>query len=134
MKIKNILNWMFSSIQVGIIIFGIVIHQLSTKKMGVMRSLIYRNHVWNSKNIDKTLICILMITAVILLILTIYNYKKNKVWNIVNFIILILNILAIMFMTKLNSDLILSYYVLSMSITIVFAIEVLKKLLLKQQN
>ncbi|NEU04240.1 MULTISPECIES: hypothetical protein [Clostridium] len=134
MKIKNILNWMFSSIQVGIIIFGIVIHQLSTKKMGVMRSLIYRNHVWNSKNIDKTLICILMITAVILLILTIYNYKKNKVWNIVNFIILILNILAIMFMTKLNSDLILSYYVLSMSITIVFVIEVLKKLLLKQQN
>ncbi|GAA0125162.1 hypothetical protein UT300019_10640 [Clostridium sp. CTA-19] len=134
MKIKNILNWMFSSIQVGIIIFGIVIHQLSTKKMGVMRSLIYRNHVWNSKNIDKTLICILMITAVILLIITIYNYKKNKVWNIVNFIILILNILAIMFMTKLNSDLILSYYVLSMSITIVFVIEVLKKLLLKQQN
>lgn len=131
MKMKNILNWMISVIEIGIIIFGIVIHQLSTKKMGVMRSLTYRNHVWNSKNIDEILIYILIITAIMFLIITIYNYKKNKIWNIVNLIILILNILAIVFMTKLNSDLLLSYYVLSMSITIVFVIEVLKKLLLK---
>lgn len=128
---KKIFNWILSVLQMALIVFSIVISHLAKTKMGVMRSLTYRNDMYNKMNLDKIVLIFLVIIVLALILMAIINYRKSKKYKVlIGFILL--NICAIIFTLKINSEIIISYYVLTIATTILLFIEVIKEVALKK--
>lgn len=125
MKIKNVFKWLLTSIQICLIIITGVIYYLSNKKMGLKRSLMFRNINWNNQNFDKYMTFSLIIILLIFIILTIINFiiKKKLKWNLTFSAI---SMICIIFALVFNSEVILSYYVLLICMNICLIIEIIK--------
>ena len=125
MKIKNVFKWLLTSIQICLIIITGVIYYLSNKKMGLKRSLMFRNINWNNQNFYRYMTFSLIIILLVFIILTVINFirKKKLKWNLTFSAIAIL---CIIFALVFNSEVILSYYVLLICMNICLIIEIIK--------
>ena len=125
MKIKNVFKWLLTSIQICLIIITGVIYYLSNKKMGLKRSLMFRNINWNNQNFDRYMTFSLIIILLIFIILTVINFirKKKLKWNLTFSAI---SMICIIFALVFNSEVILSYYVLLICMNICLIIEIIK--------
>jgi len=125
MKIKNTFKWVGIIIQVALIVVAAVLHYLSNKKMGVMRSLTYRNSVWNNLNLRSWIICILVLLLLLFIVLAFIKYKKSlKIKYFI--IVIVVNVLSLIFTISVNSKEMLSYYVIIIGVVSVLIIEALK--------
>lgn len=125
MKIKNVFKWLLTSIQICLIIITGVIYYLSNKKMGLKRSLMFRNINWNNQNFDRYMTFSLIIILLVFIILTVINFirKKKLKWNLT---LSAISMLCIIFALVFNSEVILSYYVLLICMNICLIIEIIK--------
>ncbi len=125
MKIKNIFKWLGTIIQFVLIGFALIIYYLSDKKMGVMRSLTYRNSVWNNLNLRNWIIYTLIFILILFIIFAFIKYKKsNRILS--SLICIVINAIVMVFAIVTNSESILAYYVLMLGAEIVLIIEFLK--------
>ena len=124
-KLKNFFKILLNISQALLIIFAGLIYYLSNEKMGVMRSLTYKNYVFSNFDLKRKMIYV-GVAIVLLLVATsirVYiKYKKSSYSLIVNVISVI--VLGLMF--KWNENIILAYYVLAIVALIVLFIEILK--------
>lgn len=125
MKIKNTLKWIGTFFQVGLVIFAITIHFLSDKKMGIMRSLTYRNAVFDKVHLKLNIVYILSFIFLLMLILAIKYYKRSGKFKLYLLFVLF-NLLVFVFAVKLNSEILLSYYVLLASALAILFIQLIK--------
>lgn len=117
---KKIIYYIFSIIQYIIFFAATILVYLSDKKMGVMRSLTFRNLVWNKMNLNKYLL-ILMIALLIVKIVT-YLATKNS-----NFIILIVfNLMVIGFIIFFNTITIFSYFIITLALCLILSLSLIK--------
>lgn len=117
---KKIIYYIFSIIQYIIFFTATILVYLSDKKMGVMRSLTFRNLVWNKMNLNKYLL-ILMIALLIVKIVT-YLATKNS-----NFIILIVfNLMVIGFIIFFNTITIFSYFIITLALCLILSLSLIK--------
>lgn len=125
MKIKNVFKWLITSIQICLIIITGVIYYLSNKKMGLKRSLMFRNINWNNQKFDRYMTFSLIIILLVFIILTVINFirKKKLKWNLTFSAI---SMICIIFALIFNSEVILSYYVLLICMNICLIIEIIK--------
>ena len=125
MKIKNVFKWLLTSIQICLIIITGVIYYLSNKKMGLKRSLMFRNINWNNQNFYRYMTFSLIIILLVFIILTVINFirKKKLKWNLTFSAI---SMICIIFALVFNSEVILSYYVLLICMNICLIIEIIK--------
>lgn len=117
---KKIISSTLSIIQFIIFFTAVTLIYLSDKKMGVMRSLTYKNLIWNRMNLDKYLL-ILMIALLIVKIVT-YLATKNS-----NFIILIVfNLMVIGFILFFNTITIFSYFIITLALCLILSLSLIK--------
>lgn len=121
MKIKKISKCLLTSIQTGLILFAVSILYLSNERMGVMRSLIYRNEVYDRLTLKIKIIYILSFVMLMFIIFAIKTFKSKYY-----LLLIMINLISIIFVIKFNSQIILSYYVLSISLTLSLVIELIK--------
>ncbi|WP_454053101.1 hypothetical protein [Clostridium sp. Marseille-Q7071] len=125
MKFKKIFKWTSTIIQLILVIFVLTIHYLSDEKMGVMRSLTYRNSVYDKLSLRLKIIYGLILLLIILVILSVKAYKKfNKFKYSIG--VIAITLCLILFGVIFNSQVLLSYYVILIGFSIVLVIELLK--------
>lgn len=117
---KKIIYYIFSIIQYIIFFTAAILVYLSDKKMGVMRSLTFRNLVWNKMNLNKYLL-ILMIA---LLIIKIVTYPATKNTNLI--ILIIFNLMIIGFITFFNTITIFSYFIITLALCLILSLSLIK--------
>lgn len=131
-KIKKILYYIFTLIQIAILIGIRVVHSLSSKKAGVNHHLRfykskYNNEIFTNNNIIifKIIICIVMILLLITLIY--FTWKKKIKQTLIDLIISILCCILLIWM--INSTLLMSllvYPFMFFVTVLVFIIEIIK--------
>ena len=130
MRIKNFLKWLGTIIQACLIAFSLIIYYLSDKKMGLMRSLTYKNDVYNKLSLKVWIIYGLLFILVLFIITMVRAYRES-----VNFkcclVYIVINVLSIIFTVKLNTETALSYYVLAISLSFLLCIQLIKLNFLK---
>lgn len=125
MKFKNIIKWSATIVQVCLIMVAITIYYLSNKKMGVMRSLTYRNDVYNKSSLKVWIIYSLAFMLLLFIITAIRIYKESIEFKHSLFFITV-NLFIILFAIKINTDIVLAYYVLILSSLVLLIIQVIK--------
>lgn len=125
MKIKNILKWIGTFFQIILVIFAMTIHFLSDKKMGIMRSLTYRNVAFDKVSLKIKIIYALIFILLVILILTIRYYRdfQKFKWHL---LFILFNLIIVICALKLDSETLLSYYVLLISAFVVLFIQLIK--------
>lgn len=130
MRIKSFLKWLGTIIQACLITFSLIIYYLSDKKMGLMRSLTYKNDVYNKLSLKVWIIYGLLFILVLFIITMVRAYRES-----VNFKCclgyIVINVLSIIFTVKLNTEIVLSYYVLAISLSLLLCIQLIKLNFLK---
>ncbi len=125
MKFKKIFKWTSTTIQLILVIFVLTIHYLSDEKMGVMRSLTYRNSVYDKLSSRLKIIYGLILLLIILISLSVKAYKNfNKFKYSIG--VIAITLCLILFGVIFNSQVLLSYYVILIGFSIVLVIELLK--------
>ena len=122
---KKPVNIILSIAQVSLTIFCLVIYFLSTRKMGVMRSLVYRNSVWDSMNLKEYLTYGLIVLSVLFILSCFINKVYVKRFK-VSIICTVLSLIGVILSIYLNTDILRSYYVVIIGTIIILAIEFLK--------
>ena len=117
---KKIISSTLSIIQFIIFFTAVTLIYLSDKKMGVMRSLTYKNLIWNRMNLDKYLL-ILVITFLIVQIIFYLFIKKFS------FIILIIfNLITIVFILCFDTSIIFSYFIIVLALCFNLGLSLIK--------
>lgn len=117
---KKIINSTLSIIQFIIFFTAVTLIYLSDKKMGVMRSLTYKNLIWNRMNLDKYLL-ILVITFLIVQIIFYLFIKKFS------FIILIIfDLITIVFILCFDTSIIFSYFIIVLALCFNLGLSLIK--------
>lgn len=117
---KKIISSTLSIIQFIIFFIAVTLIYLSDKKMGVMRSLTYKNLIWNRMNLDKYLL-ILVITFLIVQIIFYLFIKKFS------FIILIIfNLITIVFILCFDTSIIFSYFIIVLALCFNLGLSLIK--------
>lgn len=125
MKTKNIFRWLCTIIQISLISFSLTIYYLSDKKMGLMRSLTYKNDVYNKLSLNLGITYGLSFILVLFIITMIRVYKDPiKFKYSLGFVVL--NLLSIILVVNLNTYIVISYYIFSLSITGLLIIQLIK--------
>lgn len=122
---KKIINIIASVIQVSLLVFSVVMHYLSTRKMGVMRSLTYKNDVWSTMGLKNYLIIGLIVITILFIILAFINKKYGKRFRS-SITFLCLSIICTVFTIYFNDTLLRAYYVLVIGAVSILTIQVLK--------
>lgn len=125
MRIKKFLNWLGTIIQACLAMFALIIYYLSDKKMGLMRSLTYRNDVYNKLSLKVWIIYSLLFILLLFIITMVRAYKESDKFKCC-LAYIVVNLLSIIFAVKLNSEIVLSYYVLVISLSVLLCIELIK--------
>lgn len=125
MRIKNFLKWLGTIIQGCLTVFALIIYYLSDKKMGLMRSLTYRNDVYNKLSLKVWVIYCLLFILLLFIITMVRAYKESVKFKCC-LVYIVVNLLSIVFAVKLNSEIVLSYYVLVMSLLVLLCIQLMK--------
>lgn len=102
-KMKKILYYIFTFIQIAMIIGIKVVHNLSNKKAGLNHHLRfyrtkYNNEIFTSSNVSIFKIAICIITIVLVLCLIYYILKKKKNYVLFDFTISILCCISLIWM------------------------------------
>lgn len=117
---KKIISFTLSIIQFIIFFTAVTLIYLSDKKMGVMRSLTYKNLIWNRMNLDKYLL-ILVITFLIVQIIFYLFIKKFS------FIILIIfDLITIVFILCFDTSIIFSYFIIVLALCFNLGLSLIK--------
>lgn len=112
-----------SLIQLILFLIGSILTYLSDKKMGVMRSLTYKNLIWNNQRLDVYLVAVLTAS----LILWILLYILNKKFYILFYFII--NIILLSFVIFFSTESIFSYFVIGITLTFLLFLEAVKRFL-----
>lgn len=131
MIIRNVLKWLGTIIQILLVIFTVVIYNLSHKKMGLVRHFTYQNYKWDDINLRFYTICILGLLIIVFIISAYIKYKKSvdfkkSVYFKINIIFIVLSLIATVFAIRFNADKLLTYYVLVIASIFILIIEFLK--------
>ena len=119
-NMKKIISSTLSIIQFIIFFTAVTLIYLSDKKMGVMRSLTYKNLIWNRMNLDKYLL-ILVITFLIVQIIFYLFIKKFS------FIILIIfDLITIVFILCFDTSIIFSYFIIVLALCFNLGLSLIK--------
>ena len=130
MRIKSFLKWLGTIIQAFLIAFSLIIYYLSDKKMGLMRSLTYKNDVYNKLSLKVWIIYGLLFILLLFIITMVRAYKESDKFKCC-LVYMVVNVLSVIFAAKLNSEIVLSYYVLVMSLLVLLCIQLMKLNFLK---
>ncbi|NFM59034.1 hypothetical protein FDB98_19305, partial [Clostridium botulinum] len=102
-KKYNIFNLILSIIQIIFILPALILENLSKKKMGVIRYLIFKKEEFSSGifNTNNLIIYkwVLLFISIIIIIIFIVNMKKKLKCKINFFIIILLNIILFLFVS-----------------------------------
>lgn len=123
--IRKIINFIASLVQISLLIFVVVIYYLSTRKMGVMRSLTYRNDVWEQQGLRQYLVLGLIIVTILFAIGSFINRRHYRRFK-VSITFMVVSIMCSIFTIYFNDTLIRAYYVLSIGALAILTIELVK--------
>lgn len=131
MIIKNVLKWLGSIVQILLVIFTLVIYNLSNKKMGLVRHFTYQNYKWDDINLRFYTICILSLLVIAFIILSYIKYKKSVGFRKtisfkISIVFIVLSFTATVFSVICNTDKLLTYYVFVLASIFILLIELLK--------
>lgn len=129
MKIKRISGWVISAVQAALFLAAAAVHYLSDKKMGMMRSLVYRNKMYSGSHLENMILIGLCITLIVLLV-CVYGRRKAKRSMAEALVFTLLNIAAIAFLMLTNPDVMLTYYVWIIAVLPIMALEAIQLLIL----
>ena len=118
-KKYNILNLILSIIQIIFILPALILENLSKKKMGVIRYLVFKKEefsagIFNANNL------------IIIIIIFIVNMKKNFKYKINFFIIIVLDIILFLFINYEGIFKLEAYHFFIIEIFIIMIIEYIK--------
>lgn len=122
---KKIVNIIASVMQVSLLVFSVVIYYLSTRKMGVMRSLTYKNDVWSTMGLKNYLIIGLIVVTILFIILVFINKQYKRMFSS-SIIFLCFSVICTVFTIYFNDTLLRAYYVLVIGAVSILTIQVLK--------
>jgi len=138
---NNIFYWSLTILQVLSLIVAYVIQMFSTKKMGMMRHLIYTNQKWEMQYPIQTMRNISIGFLVILSIIILYrlirkhNYTTNKKALYMILMEVIITIIFVSFTLFYSSESYLSYYFISIALGIILLLQGIKSIAyLKKAN
>ncbi len=123
---------LFTIIQIIAFIPAIVFEYLSSKKMGVMRYLLYKQHLYEQNQFNANLMSTYKIILIILLsiscIMLIYNIVKMKNSYIIKsqLYAITINLIGIIFITLKNSLDLKAYYFFFIGILVSIVLEYLR--------
>jgi hypothetical protein len=131
MIIKNILKWLGIVVQISLVIFMVVIHNLSDKKMGLVRHFTYKNYKWDDMNLRSYAIYILILLIIAFIISAYIKYKKSVKFRKtisfkINIIVIVLSFIATAFAIISSTDKLLTYYVFVIASIFILIIEFFK--------
>jgi hypothetical protein len=131
MIIKNILKWLGIVVQISLAIFTVVIHNLSDKKMGLVRHFTYKNYKWDDMNLRSYAIYILILLIIAFIISAYIKYKKSVKFRKtisfkINIIVIVLSFIATAFAIISSTDKLLTYYVFVIASIFILIIEFFK--------
>jgi len=131
MIIKNVLKWLGTIVQILLVIFTVVIYNLSDKKMGLVRHFTYQNYKWDNINLRFYTICILGLLVITFIISTYIKYKRSVKFRKtisfkINIIVIVLSFIATAFAVISSTDKLLTYYVFVIAYIFILIIEFFK--------
>ncbi|NFA14896.1 hypothetical protein EXM43_18780 [Clostridium botulinum] len=129
-KKYNIFNLILSIIQIIFILPALILENLSKKKMGVIRYLIFKKEEFSSGifNTNNLIIYkwVLLFISIIIIIIFIVNMKKKLKCKINFFIIILLNIILSLFVSYESIFNLQAYHFFIIEIFIIMIIEYIK--------
>ncbi|NFC16065.1 hypothetical protein EXM86_03205 [Clostridium botulinum] len=129
-KKYNIFNLILSIIQIIFILPALILENLSKKKMGVIRYLIFKKEEFSSGifNTNNLIIYkwVLLFISIIIIIIFIVNMKKKLKCKINFFIIILLNIILFLFVSYESIFNLQAYHFFIIKIFIIMIIEYIK--------
>ncbi|NFC22978.1 hypothetical protein EXN04_19695 [Clostridium botulinum] len=129
-KKYNIFNLILSIIQIIFILPALILENLSKKKMGVIRYLIFKKEEFSSGifNTNNLIIYkwVLLFISIIIIIIFIVNMKKKLKCKINFFIIILLNIILFLFVSYEGIFNLQAYHFFIIEIFIIMIIEYIK--------
>ncbi|EPY6472482.1 hypothetical protein ACWO4B_003179 [Clostridium sporogenes] len=129
-KTYNIFNLILSIIQIIFVLPALILENLSEKKMGVIRYLVFKKEEFSTGifNANNLIIYkwILLFIAIIITIIFIVNMKKNFKYKINFFIIILINIILFLFVSYEEIFKLEAYHFFIIEIFIIMIIEYIK--------
>ncbi|NFC11642.1 hypothetical protein EXM91_20645 [Clostridium botulinum] len=129
-KKYNIFNLILSIIQIIFILPALILENLSKKKMGVIRYLIFKKEEFSSGifNTNNLIIYkwVLLFISIIIIIIFIVNMKKKLKCKINFFIIILLNIILFLLVSYESIFNLQAYHFFIIEIFIIMIIEYIK--------
>lgn len=137
--IKKFFYWIFSVLQVLLLISAYAIQYFSMKKMGMMRYVVFKNHSWENQYpmvaIQYSVIALLVVLAVISILLYLrrkYTLGKGALRMILAQVIITL--VFVFFTVTYSTESYRSYYFISIILAIILLIQAIKVLVCKKEN
>ena len=137
--IKKLFYWIFSVLQVLLLISAYAIQYFSMKKMGMMRYVVFKNHSWENQYpigaIQYIVIALLVVLAVISILL--YVRRKYTLYKSTLRMILaqvIITLIFVFFTVTYSTESYRSYYFISIILAIITVIQAIKILACKKEN
>lgn len=129
-KAHNIIKMILSIIQIVFILPALILENLSQKKMGIIRYLMFKKEqfskgIFNENNLILYTYVLLLFTIIAIIIL-ILNMKKKIKYKINIFIILLLNIALYLFINYEGALQLEAYHFFLIEIFIIMIIEYVK--------
>ncbi|MBU5298992.1 hypothetical protein KQI45_02725 [Clostridium sporogenes] len=129
-KKYNIFNLILSIIQIIFILPALILENLSKKKMGVIRYLVFKKEefsegIFNANNL-VIYKWILLFISIIIIIIFIVNMKKKLKYKMNFFIIILLNISLFLFVSYKEIFKLEAYHFFIIEIFIIMIIEYIK--------
>lgn len=129
-KKYNIFNLILSIIQIIFILPALILENLSKKKMGVIRYLVFKKEEFSAGffNANNLIIYkwILLFISIIIIIIFIVNMKKKLKYKMNLFIIILLNIILFLFVSYEEIFKLEAYHFFIIEIFIIMIIEYIK--------
>lgn len=120
---KRVVYIIFSIVQLILLLTSGTLTYLSDRKMGVLRSLTYRNLVWNRMDLDRYLLISLLIFIIIGAVYYIVTKKKSMI------VLILFDIVAIDYIVLFNTDSIFSYFIIGIALSLILGLELAKSLI-----
>jgi len=137
--IKKLFYWIFSVLQVLLMISAYAIQYFSVKKMGMMRYVVFKNNSWENKYpivaIQYSVIALLVALAVISILLYVrrkYTLGKSALRMILAQVIITL--VFVFFTVTYSTESYRSYYFISLILAVITLIQAIKVLACKKEN
>ncbi|HDK7169183.1 TPA: hypothetical protein PTV44_003111 [Clostridium botulinum] len=129
-KKYNIFHLILSIIQIIFILPALILENLSKKKMGVIRYLLFKKEEFSAGTFNANNLIIykwiLLLISIIIIIIFIVNMKKKLKYKMNFFIIILLNIILFLFVSYEEIFKLEAYHFFIIEIFIIMIIEYIK--------